>query len=253
MVSRGRARAGVTLIELLVAVTLVSLLSAAMLMAIRAGLNALERTNAQLLANRRVLGAQRALDQQIAGLMPVAAVCGGAGQAARGVAMIFFQGDPRSMRFLSSYSLEEAGRGYPRILEYAVIPGREAGVRLIVNEHPYAGRGSLGMFCLGEGADPITGARGLRFRPVEPTPRSFVLADQLAQCRFVYQVRHPSSGALEWRAAHSGPQPPAAIRIEITPLEADASRVRMGTVTVPVRVSRDAQVEYKDIDDEEPR
>jgi prepilin-type N-terminal cleavage/methylation domain-containing protein len=252
VVARSRARAGVTLIELLIAVTLVSLLSAAMVLAIRAGLNALERTNAQLLANRRVLGAQRALDQQIAGLMPVTAVCGGA-QAARGVQMIFFQGEAQSMRFVSSYSLEEAGRGYPRILEYAVIPGREAGVRLIVNEHLYTGRQSLGMFCLGEGVDPITGARGLRFRPVEPNPRSFVLADRLAQCRFGYHVRKPRTGAGEWLPAYSGPQPPTAIRIEMTPLEADASRVRMATVTAPVRVTRDAQVEYKDIDDEEPR
>jgi prepilin-type N-terminal cleavage/methylation domain-containing protein len=253
VVTRCRRRAGVTLIEMLVAVTLVSLLSVAMLFAIRVGLNALERTNDQLIANRRVLGAQRAIDQQIAGFIPVQAVCGGPLQPSRASGMLFFHGEPRSMRFVTSYSLEEAGRGYPRILEYAVIPGREAGVRLIVNEHPYTGPQSLAFFCLGPGADPVTGAPGLRFRPVEPMPRSFVLADRLVQCSLSYQVRHPVSGVRQWRPAYTGPEPPVAIRLEMTPLEVDASRVRMASITAPLRVTRSAQVVYKDIDDEEPR
>jgi hypothetical protein len=233
---------------------LVSLLSVAMLFAIRVGLNALEKTNLQLMANRRVLGAQKALDQQIAGLMPVPAACGsGPMTQPRQTDMVFFGGDPRAMRFVSSYSLEEAGRGYPRILEYAVIPGAEAGVRLIVNEHLYTGPPSLAFFCIGRANDPSSGAPGLQFRPVQPMPRSFILADRLARCTLAYQGRNQRSGQREWRATYSGPEPPLAIRIEMTPLDVDLSRLRMSSFTVPLRTTRSAQVVYKDIDDEEPR
>ena len=51
-----------------------------------------------------------------------------------------FQGDPQTMRFVSSYSLTEAARGLPRLLEYQVIPGEDGNsVRLVVNEIVYTG------------------------------------------------------------------------------------------------------------------
>jgi len=49
-------RAGVTLIEVLVAITLLSLLSVAMLFALRIGLMAYSKTNAKLMDDRRVAG-----------------------------------------------------------------------------------------------------------------------------------------------------------------------------------------------------
>jgi prepilin-type N-terminal cleavage/methylation domain-containing protein len=245
---------GVTLIELLIAITLVSLLSVGMLFAIRVGLDALERTNTRMMANRRVLGAKRAIDQQIRGLIPVQAFCaGGPAGLPANARMVFFQGDPRSMRFLSSHSLEEASRGYPRIVEYAVIPGREAGVRLIVNERLYTGPDSLAQLCLGMGPDPMTGQPSLRFRPVEPTPRSFVLADRLSGCRLSYRTVDPKTREPVWLPAFSGVEPPSAVRVEMTPLQPDPSRLHLATTTVPIRVTRSAVETYKDIDDPDPQ
>jgi prepilin-type N-terminal cleavage/methylation domain-containing protein len=239
--ARSRRCAGVTLIELLIAVTLVSLLSMGMLFAIRVGLNALERTNAQMMGNRRVLGAQRAIDQQISGMIPV--TCGGGPVrpgAPRSTADLFFQGQPQSMRFVSSHSLEEASRGYARLLEYGVVPGQDGmGVRLIVNEYLYVGPPSIAPFC---------GAPG---RSVEPGPRSFVLADRLARCVFRYQARDALTGQPSWQPVFAGIEPPPAIRIEMTPLQGDRSRLQMATLTVPVRVTRNPMLEYKDIEDEE--
>ena len=54
-----RREAGVTLIELTVAVTLLSLLSLGMVMAMRVGLSAYAKTESKLMDNRRVAGAQR--------------------------------------------------------------------------------------------------------------------------------------------------------------------------------------------------
>ena len=70
---RSSSRAGVTLVELLIAVSLLSLLVAGILTAMRVGLNALERTNQRVIANRRAMGAQKILEQQFAGFMPVSA------------------------------------------------------------------------------------------------------------------------------------------------------------------------------------
>src|SRR5688572_5897054 len=114
-------RAGVTLMELLVAVSLVSLLTVGILMAMRVGINALQKSNERLIGNRRAAGAQRVLEQQIAGFMPVNADCRISPEAPP-TRIPFFQGAPESMRFVSSYSLQEAWRGYARILEFQVIP-----------------------------------------------------------------------------------------------------------------------------------
>jgi prepilin-type N-terminal cleavage/methylation domain-containing protein len=242
----GRRRAGVTLIELLIAVTLVALLSVGMLFAIRVALNALDKTNTHLMANRRVLGAQRAIDQQIAGIMPVNAFCGAEPKREK---LIFFRGEPASLRFLTSHSLEESARGYPRILEYAVIPGRNReGVRLIVNEHLYAGPHSLAWFCSGVADDPELGRPMLQLRPVEPGPRSFVLADRLAYCRLSYMTLDPKTHQPLWSRVYGGEEPPASIRFEMAPLDPGGSLLRMTTMTIPVRVTRRAGWEYMDID-----
>jgi hypothetical protein len=55
--------------------TLLSLLSVGVLFGLRIGLNAMERTNDRLMTNRRVLGVERVLTQQIAGFIPVMADC----------------------------------------------------------------------------------------------------------------------------------------------------------------------------------
>ncbi len=73
-------------------------------------------------------------------------------------AISFFQGQPQSMRMVSTYSLQEAWRGQPRILEFQVIPGEEGrGVRLMVNEYPYTGPLAAGQSCVGMMVDPNSG------------------------------------------------------------------------------------------------
>src|SRR3977135_8792 len=115
------SRAGVTLMELLIAVTLFSLLSLGMMYAFRIGLMAYSKTQNPLMDNRRVAGDQRILGQQIQGLIPVVAACG-AGPGSAGTGTAFFQGEPESMRLVSAFSLQEASRGMAQILEIFVAP-----------------------------------------------------------------------------------------------------------------------------------
>ena len=238
-----RTERGVTLIELLIAVTLVSLLATGLLFAMRIGINAMESVNRRVMTNRKTLGAHRILEQQVAGFMPAFAQCRMPGGQA-GARVPLFQGAPASMRFVSSYSLQEASRGVPRILEYFIIPGDQGqGVRLVVNEIIYTGSFGAGMLCLPAAPDPVTGASGPRFREPQAGNGTFVLADRLAMCRFWYEEAPPPGTPPNipprwvplWRNAGEWPK---SIRIEMMPLDQDPSRVQPMTFTAPVRITR---------------
>ena len=72
-----RSTAGLTLLEVVIAVSLLSLLMVGVMTSLRLGLGALGKTNSQLMTNRRVAGAQRVLEGQLEGFMPVIALYGG--------------------------------------------------------------------------------------------------------------------------------------------------------------------------------
>jgi hypothetical protein len=233
-----RHNAGVTLMELLIAISLVSFISLTMVMALRVGLSAMERTNSRFIANRTAISVQRLLQSQIAGLIPVTAECrpGGAAPAGR---FAMFEGRPDSMRFVSSYSLAEAGRGFPRLLEFQVIPGEQnRGVRLVVNERIYGGPFMLGSLCGGflpnEEGRPMP-----RFPQIEIGPASFVLADKLAYCRILYRRPQPPPVFEEW--VHVWPMPdilPTGIRIEMASLDPNPAGLQLLTITAPVHVTK---------------
>lgn len=243
-----RRRRGFTLLEVLIAVTLVSLMSVGIVYAMRAGFNTMSKTNTRVDEERKMLGAQRVLEQMLANLIPARADCHGGNPLDIKANIFFFQGEPGTLRFVSSYSLEEAARGLPRTIELQVIPGdRGEGVRLIVNEHAYAGSLSAGFFCLGPGPDGRGGTR-IGFPPVEASRRSFVLADRLANCRFLYRRALLQAPFEEWLDEWVPmPSPiPSAIRVEMQPLAGESGRLRHSPVTVPLHIRRDYQERYED-------
>jgi type II secretory pathway component PulJ len=240
---RRRRMAGVTLMEMLIAVTLLSLLSTGMVMAMRIGLNVFAKANDRLMDNRRVMGAQRVLEQELQGLMPVVALCAG-----MPMKFGFFQGQPRNMRLATTFSLQQGWRGQPRLLELMVIPGDEGqGVRLVVNEAVYTGPRSAGAVCAGAAPDPLTGRLMFRFLPIQANPDSFVLADKMAYCRFSYYGpgRSPDLPPV-WATEWTGPGWPYGIRIEMAPLQPDASRLQPITVMAPINLFRSPEIDYDD-------
>jgi hypothetical protein len=245
---RRSSRAGVTLIEITIAITLLSLLSLGMAIAIRVGLQAFAKTDAKLMDIRKITGAQNILHQELEGLIPVLAVCGG-NTVDNGFKAAFFQGEPAALRMVSSFSLQRGWRGDPQVLELFVIPGEDnEGVRLVVNESLYTGYLGSAHFCTGIVPDSVTGAPLPRFVPVAAGPQSFVLADQLAYCRFSYFY---SGNPLEskqpaWVATWTTKGWPEAIRIEMAPLHPDPSRIQPITVTAPIQIRRDPEKKYED-------
>ncbi|MBN9658258.1 MAG: prepilin-type N-terminal cleavage/methylation domain-containing protein [Acidobacteria bacterium] len=234
-----RSRRGMTLIEVMIAVTLVSLLALGMLFAIRVGLTSMETTTRRSNLNRRALGAQRILSAEVAGFLPVIARCGSSAVAEGGSNTPFFEGLPTVMRFASTYSLQGASRGAPQVAELFVVPGQNGeGVRLLLNELPFTGPVGAGFLCQPPVADPSTGLSMVRFAPPAPTPRSFVVADRLSACRFSY-LQSLESEPDRWVPAWTRQDLwPAAVRIDILPLEPDASRVPPMTFTGRFRPNR---------------
>jgi hypothetical protein len=242
-----RREAGVTLIEVVVAVTLLSMLTVGMALAIRVGLSAYAKTNTKLMENRRIAGAQRILESELEGLMPVFVACG-ATPTFPGLRAVLFQGGPSTMWMASTFSLQQGWRGQPQILELFVIPGEDGvGVRLVVNEIPYTGARGAGQYCPSVITSPSTGARLAQFVPMGASPGSFVLADKLAYCRFAYytagrQINLPPAWETEW----AGRGWPLALRIEMAPFSPNPSKLQPITVTVPLHIRRDPEAKYED-------
>jgi hypothetical protein len=199
------------------------------------------------MADRRVAGAQRVLLEELEGMMPVVAPCSGNPEFAQRIIPLF-EGDPRSMRLVSTFSLQQAWRGQPRILEFAVIPGEQGrGVRLIVNEIPYTGPDSAGRSCIGFGPDPATNQMIPRFASVASGPSSFVLADKLDYCRISYLTPAAQPGLPpEWKSEWIYNGWPLGIRVEMAPLALDTMRLEPITVTAALHVHRSPAIPYGD-------
>lgn len=245
--NRRQRAAGVTLMEVLIAVTLLSLLTLGMAIAMRVGFNAYSKTDSRLMDNRRVAGAQRLLEQELQGMMPLVLPCMGAGQGQQGQRFAVFQGGPQVIRLVSTFSLQQAWRGAPQILELFVIPGEKGnGVRLVVNETPYY-PAAAAQLCLGFSPSP-SGVGLTQYAAPQITGHTFVLADKLAFCRFSF-LQHPMPNMLDppvWLPDFEYQGWPRGVRVEMAPLEPDPARLQPIAVTVPLRVYRAPEIPYGD-------
>jgi prepilin-type N-terminal cleavage/methylation domain-containing protein len=226
---------GFTLIELVIAMTLVAAISVGMLMTMRTSLLTLDKIDSRLQSNRRVMSVEQILSRELGGVMPVTGDCS---NSSGGVTqhVPIFNGTDQTLLLASSYSLAEGARGYPRLLALQVVPSDLGGVRLIVTETLYTGPASTAQFCLNGAA-----------APGPPLPQSFVLADRLAFCRISYQEYLPQTPNLEkWQAIWNKPELPSAVHVEMAPLIADPATLPLVSVTVPIHVTREVLSPYAD-------
>jgi prepilin-type N-terminal cleavage/methylation domain-containing protein len=234
-------RAGVTLIEILIAVSLLSLLSVGMLVAMRIGFNTMEKVDSRLVSDRRVSYARRIIENEIVGYTYTLADW----QVRPNVfqSIPFYQWEGQTMRFVTSYSLQDAWRGRPQIAALQVIPGEDGqGVRLIVNETPYTGAVQAGQTIASIQPDST-----IRFVPVVANPQSFVLADRLAYCRFTYLEPRLAPPFQVWRPDWVLTQQlPQGIRIDMAPLDISSADLHVSTVTVALHVNRTPGAVYAD-------
>jgi len=232
---------GMTLIEILVAVTLLSLLSVAVLVAMRMGFNTMDKTDAHLVHDRRVSNARRIIENEIAGY--TWSLANFRPTPDRTLTVSFAEWTAREMRFLTSYSLADAWRGHPQVAVMQVIPGENnRGVRLIVNETLYTGPDQAGA-----AITDITPA-GPSFAPAPAGVQSFILADQLAYCHFEYLEPQAYPTPPLWRPDWRRPGlTPLGIRILMAPLESKPAESEIANITIPMNVTRDPNAQYVDM------
>ncbi len=225
MTRRRKSQRGFTLIELMIAVVLVAAISTGMLLAMRTALITLQKTENRLQDNRRVVAMQQTLVRQLSSVMPAVGLCG----AAR---VPLFTGTAQSLRMVTSYSLADGARGYPQLVDMEVLPDPQGGLRLIENEHFYFSPFSSAPFCVPQGFGP----------------QSFEVAKGLAICRMGYREYVPEApNGGNWLTGWNRPDLPAALRIEMTPLNAEPGRLTLQTVNIPIRVNRLVLGQYDDV------
>ena len=223
-----------TLVEVLVAFTLLGLLSLGLVTALQTGVGAWRDSREAVSLDRRIANANNLLHAELAGLVPVLAE---PPPHRRGIPRFpFFHGEPTEMRFVSSYSLEAGVRAGLRIVELSVISGDE-GRRLILNELPYRGPRSVGVFAL-QSVPERTSFSGRRiiFTPVRARADSLIAADRLSFCRFSY-LRYPREREApgEWIPVWDDLQNvPVAVRLEMAPAAVEAG-LQPVTITAQIR------------------
>lgn len=231
--SRRRRQGGVTLIELMVAVSITAVITVGLLFALRTSVVAYEKTSDRLRSNREQLSRNQILSRQLGGVMPVISTCGTAN-------VPYFFGTSDSLRLISSYSIAEGFRGYPQILEFETRRTSSGGLQLVVIEVPYTGPASTASLC---GSSSSFGFSGGVAEP-------FVLADDLVACTFSYRgssnplaPQRENNWATEWRNSNTLP---LTIKVEMKPRNAPGGGLPAVDVTVPIRVDRDIFRQYPD-------
>lgn len=218
---------GFTLMELLVSMTIISLLAVSILFGWRVAASAWGRANQLVDAQRRVAAIHQVLATQMAGMTPVSP-----GPAQRNAA-VFFQGEPQTARFLSRYSLAGRARSGLYRIEYQISERADGTQQLLLNEFPMGNPNDL--------AELVTGAEQgpqgvlLRFAPFERTPRTHVLLEDLAAARFeYYRPAGPSSlggWVSEWRQQGTELPRAMAIRFNARPVP---NRLQPATIVANV-------------------
>lgn len=236
---RGTRQRGVTLIELMIAVSLTAVITVGLLFALRTSVLAYEKTSDRLRSNREQISRNQILSSELSGAMPILASCPGL------AAVPFFTGTPATLRMISSYSIGEGFRGYPQILEFQVTRSPSGGVRLTVTEHAYTGPASVNEFCgaLSSSADAVvdSGSSGTG-------PAPFVLADDLISCEFSYH-EPTDMGAYKdtaWVPAWKGNRLPSGVKVEMRSRAGAGGGLPVVSVTAPVRTDRDVFRLYED-------
>jgi len=225
---RWRAEAGLTLLELLVSITIVSLLATTALFAWRVGSSAWQKASERMEKDRTVLAVHELLEEQIASMVPYQAL------AESGAREVFFQGEPGTARFVSRYSLAHRATSGLYLIEYQVAAQTDGTRQLLLNESPVWGGQELGRL-LGAAENRPEGLVR-KFLPFERGPQTVVLLEGLRECRFEYYwspgASQPGTWSEQWTVRND--EVPQAMRIDAAS-PAGSGALKPATIVASVR------------------
>lgn len=224
---------GFTLMEMLVAMTIVSLLATTILFGWRIAAAAWGRASELTEEQRRASAVNQVLLLQMAEMLPVAP------STRPGARNVFFQGEASTARFLSRYSLVNRSRSGIYRIEYQIADRSDGLHELLLNEVPVSGPSDFGSLLTGVEQTP----QGMlaRFAPFQRTPQTRVLLDDLSEAHFEYYrpATLVSSAAWVRQWVGQGNELPRAMAIRFTPRPA-AGRLQPGSIVASVE--NDSQV-----------
>ena len=237
--ARRSRSAGMTLIEVLVAVGLMAMLSAGLFTSLQIGATSWHMTQKALMLDRRIATANALLRSLLVSMVPIEAVTPPGSRVPRH-RFTFFQGERRAMRFISSHSITAGTRDGLQLTELRASEYK-GGMRVLVNQAGYRGPHALGELVSGRVSLP--GVRGGRlvFRPIRALPTSLIAVDQLRGCTFSYLKRRRRAEPAFWVPAWDERDAlPAAVRIELAPSIKDPQRARALPISIiaPIRAEK---------------
>jgi len=216
-----RGESGLTLLELIIAITISGLVALAVTVSLRIGVRAWEKSQGAVLALRRQANAADLLPAQLGGgVMRIVEV----ELFNRRQRMPFFFGDETRLVFLSTYSAAQHGRGGMVVADYFVEQQPDRTWKLWLNEQPALDDEWLARWVVGTVATSEGGEKP-QLRPFD-ADRAMLLFQGLAECRFQY-LRETSATA-EWVAPWSllaNPYVPPAIRLQLAQGTSGAARL----------------------------
>jgi len=215
---RGAGQHGLTLVELLVAITICGLVAGAAVTAARIGMSAWEKEQRAVSRMRRVANIEDGLQQQLSSVLvrPVSVDL-----ANRRETMPFFFGEPRRLVMLSGYALAEGGRGGIVVADYLAERQEDGACTLWLDERRALDQQDLAARVAGL----APGERQMEavLRPFDHG-RALVLFEGLTECGFRYLPESPPGSRLtnqdgvEWRNRWSTVEQrglPAAINVHL--------------------------------------
>ena len=189
---------GFTLLELLVSITIVSLLTVSIVFSWRIATTAWSRSSELVEEQRQVAAVQALLRKQVAAISAYAPFS----REWRGI--VFFQGEQQVARFLSRYSLENRTRSGLYLVEYLITEETDGTKQLLMNETALHNPEELRRFITGveqSATGPIQ-----QFLPIERSPKTRVLLTDLEDAHLEYyrpatQLQESGEWVEQWLTA----------------------------------------------------
>lgn len=179
---------GVTLLELLVAISLLGMVSLGILFGLRIAISAWQKGNARMAADRQVLAAGELFAQQVANARPRVVILGTREHPIR---LFYFQGGPDRLRFLTATSMAGRSRSGLWVVEYSFRHDDGGRCKLTYNEWPFADDLDAAPTVAGVFEDPVTHQPVVRFAEPATTPQTRDLYRDLGGCGFEYLTQRP--------------------------------------------------------------